>query len=131
MAKSPCLAFVRLVCGPYCGSVVPVAVLPFFPSGKAKEKLCCDWESNSSDSRTKGLHGHFKMAPSEQQQFHLGVSTAGNRTHKLNDSDTMQNATSRVLRVVEDKSAFFDTVEPFTLPAFESSGRYLTIVRCS
>ena len=62
------------------------------------------------------------------EQFQLGVSTAGNRTHNMNANDTHQRATDRMLRAVEEKSVFFDTMEPYKLPSFESSGRYSTIV---
>lgn len=66
------------------------------------------------------------MAPSsasERTKNKLGVSTAGNRQHRLHASDTIQEATDRVLRVVEDKSNFFDQVEPHALPTFELSGK--------
>jgi hypothetical protein len=56
------------------------------------------------------------------EQFQLGVSMAGNRTHKMNASDTLQRATDRILRAVEEESFFFETMEPYTLPSFESSG---------
>lgn len=59
------------------------------------------------------------MVPEKQN---LGVSTGGNRKRNVNDN--IQQATDRVLKQVENQSAFFDQVEPYTLPQFERSGTY-------
>ncbi len=56
------------------------------------------------------------------QKENLGVSTGGNR--KRNERDTIQQATNRVLKQVENHSAFFDQVEPYTLPEFDRSGAF-------
>jgi hypothetical protein len=59
------------------------------------------------------------------EQQDLGVSTAGNRTRKRSLDATLQQTASRALEDVEHESAFFDQVEPYVLPSFESAGAYI------